>query len=355
MKITNITVHAVSRPVRAEFAIVSAAGSHPVSDFAQVEITADNGVSGIGEASVTAVWSGETQASVIHAISNILAPVLMGRDPQDVAAAAEVMDRALVDNPFTKAAVEMALLDLAGKSLGVPAFVLLGGRRRTGPIGLKFSIGAFKPAKAAQVALRAAEMGLKAVKIKVGLDVATDIERVEAVRRELGEDFPIGVDANGGWTEAETVAALPQLERLGVMVLEQPLRRGDFLGSRRIRNRTAIPVMLDESIFTSEHALEAVRQSACDLISIYPGKNGGILKSLAIANLAAVAGMECIIGSNLEMETATAAMVTLAATAPALCERVNHDIIGPLYYDGGSQIQYESGCVVQLTGPGLGV
>jgi L-alanine-DL-glutamate epimerase-like enolase superfamily enzyme len=115
--------------------------------------------------------------------------------------------------------------------------------------------------------------------------------------------------------------------------------------------------MLDESVFTVEDALEAVRADACDLISIYPGKNGGILKSLAIANIAAAAGLECVIGSNLEMETGTAAMITLAVAAPALSSSVPHDIIGPLYYAErkSEALRYDAGCVAIPAGPGLGV
>jgi muconate cycloisomerase len=356
VKIVSIQAYPVSRPVRPDLAIVSAAGSHPVSNFAMVEVTGESGLTGLGEATVVPVWSGESQASALHAVNEILASALIGREVCDVAAAAEVMDRSLIGNPFTKAAVEMALLDLAGKALGVPVTDLLGGRRRTGPIRLKFSIGAFPPADAVRVARHAAGLGLTAVKVKVGLDVRSDLARVEAVRGELGPEFPIGVDANGGWTEAEVAAVIPALEKLGVIALEQPLRRGDFRGSARIRSRTRIPVMLDESVFTVEDAVEAVRNDACDLISVYPGKNGGLLKSLTIANLAAAAGLECVIGSNLEMEPGTAAMLALASVVPALSGSVPHDIIGPLYYDGTPRtIRYEAGCASTPPGPGLGL
>ena len=194
--------------------------------------------------------------------------------------------------------------------------------------------------------------------MKVGLDRRTDIERVRAVRSEVGEQFPIAVDANGGWTESEALLALPDLERLGVNAFEQPLRRGDFRGCARLRAHTAIPIMLDESIFTPQNALEALRLDCCDLISIYPGKNGGILKSMAIAEMAATAGLECVIGSNLEMDLGAAAMLHLAVAAPALSSNVAHDIIGPLYYEKhltSTPIQFEEGCALLPKGVGLGV
>ena len=358
MKIASIEVHPISQAVRRDVAIVSAAGSHPESHYLVVAIHSDEGQVGYGEASVTPVWSGETQQSVLHAIQAILTPRLLNQDPRHISALADVMDRFLYGNPFTKAAVEMALLDLAGKSLNVPAYILMGGPKRRPEIQLRFSIGAFSPKEAARVAVAAVEKGLRAVKVKVGLDVADDMARVEAVRSAVGEQFRVAVDANAGWTETDAVTALPQLERLGVNAIEQPLPRGDFRGCARLRKRTSIPIMLDESIFTRQDALEAIRQEACDLISIYPGKNGGMLRSLEIAQLAATAGLECTIGSNLEMDLGTAAMLHVAVAMPALAASVDHDVIGPLYYDRhftGTPIKYENGCAIVPDGPGLGV
>jgi L-alanine-DL-glutamate epimerase-like enolase superfamily enzyme len=360
LKIASVAAHPVSRVVSSEFAIVSAAGSQPESRFALIELMSDEGISGYGEASVVPVWSGESQESALYAISNVLAPVIVGKDPRHISACLEAMDRALIGNPFTKAGVEMALFDLVGKALGVNATVLLGGARRPGRIPLKFSIGAFEPSRAAKVAATAVEkLGLRAVKVKVGLNIETDLERVQEVRSAVGANIPVAVDGNGGWTVADTLAALPGLEKHAVSALEQPLRRGDFRGCAMIRQRTSIPLMLDESVFTVQDALEAIRQEACDLISIYPGKNGGLLHSMAIAELAASSGLKCVIGSNLEMDIGTAAMLTLAAAAPALASSVQHDIIGPLYYEETMlklPIQYDSGCALApLENSGLGI
>ena len=356
MKIASVRAHLVSQRVRSDFAIVSAAGSHPVSDFVIVEIESDDGITGYGEASVVPVWSGETQASATHAITHILSPVLMGRDPLAIGALADAMDRVLIGNSFTKAGVEMVLLDLTGKALGVPACVLAGGARRHGEIPVKFSIGAFPPAEAASVARKAVGLGFRAVKVKVGMNLRTDIARVQAVRSELGDAFPIAVDANAGWTVSDAARAIPQLEQLEVVAIEQPVARRDFRGSAFLRQRTSIPLMLDESVFTAQDALEAIRLDACDLISIYPGKNGGIFRSLAIAQLAAAAGLTCVIGSNLEMNAGTAAMLTLAVTAPALATSIAHDIIGPFYYpEQRRQIEYKDGCAIFPQGNGFGV
>jgi L-Ala-D/L-Glu epimerase len=357
MKISSIEACPVTIPLKPERVMVNALGVHTVSNLVFVAVHTDDGLTGYGEATGSPTWSGETQAGTLAAIRQILSPLLIDQDPIEVRSLAKAMDRALWGNPFSKAALEMALLDLIGKSLRVPVCDLLGGRRRPSEIPLKFSIAAYEPARAAQVAESYALQGFRAVKVKVGFAVSADMARVQAVRSALGADFRIAVDANGGWSESDTVAALPHLERLGVQALEQPLRRADFRGSARIRKRTSIPLILDESIFTREEALEAVRLNACDLISIYPGKNGGVWRSLEIAHLADAAGLECVVGSNIEADVASSAMLHLAVAMPNLSESVDHEIIGPLYYThslGATAVKIENGRAVLCPGIGLG-
>jgi muconate cycloisomerase len=357
MKIVAVEANSVSQIVKPDLAIVSAAGKHPESHYVFVTVRTDEELVGFGEATVAQAWSGETQASALHAIREVLSPLLIGTDPLHINGLVDSMDRFLIGNPFTKAALEMALVDLVAKILDVPVYVLLGGPRRPMEIPLKFSIGAFTPKEAARVARHAVQLGLRAVKVKVGLDVMDDVARVKAVRAEVGENFRVAVDANAGWTESEALRAIPDLEKLHVNAIEQPLRRGDFRGCSRLRKRTSIPIMLDESIFTRQHALEAIREDACDLISIYPGKNGGILRSMEIAQMAATAGLQCTIGSNLEMDLGTSAMLHLAVAVPALATSVDHDIIGPLYYEHHftrSPIRFAEGRAILPDGVGWG-
>lgn len=358
MKITAVNATPISLIVNPKLAIVSAAGAHPESHYLAINVETDEGLVGQGEATVAPAWSGESQGAALALIQKLLAPALVGADPMQTNMLVDRVDRMLIGNPFTKAALEMALLDLKGKILRLPVCMLLGGTRRPSEIPLKFSIGAFSPKEAVRIAKHAASLGLRAAKVKVGLVVEEDIARVQAVRSEMGEDFRLAVDANSGWTEADAVRALPALERLGVNAIEQPLRRGDFRGCYRIRQRTHIPLMLDESVFTRQDAIEAIRESACDFISVYPGKNGGILKSMEIAQIAASAGIECTIGSNLEMDLGTAAMLQLAVSMPSLATTVDHDILGPLYYQESltqRPIMYENGCAVLPAGDGLGL
>src|SRR2546421_10266524 len=101
-----------------------------------------------------------------------------------------------------------------------------------------------------------------------------------------------------------------------------------------VRRRSGIPVMADESVFTPQDALEVIRQQAADVLSLYPGKHGGIRATQQIARMAEAAGIPCTIGSNLEREVATAAMAHVTAcTANLQCERFPGDLIGPVYFE----------------------
>jgi L-alanine-DL-glutamate epimerase-like enolase superfamily enzyme len=101
-----------------------------------------------------------------------------------------------------------------------------------------------------------------------------------------------------------------------------------------VRRKSGIPIMADESVFTPEDALAVIRCRAADVMSLYPGKHGGIRATQQIAKMAEAAGIPCTIGSNLEREVATAAMAHVTvATANLQCERFPGDLIGPVYFE----------------------
>src|SRR5262249_47150754 len=169
MRISAVHAEPISGDVHHDLAIISSLGEHLRGQYVLVRITDEAGRTGLGEASVTSVWSGETQPGTIALIRDVLAPLLMGADPFDTEGLSRRMDRAVFGNSFAKAAVEMALLDLQGQILGVPVYKLLGGKEGSdGGIRLKFVIGAVEPDVAAQRAVRMVERGWRAIKVKVG-------------------------------------------------------------------------------------------------------------------------------------------------------------------------------------------
>src|SRR5262249_29138492 len=144
-----------------------------------------------------------------------------------------------------------------------------------------------------------------------------------------------------------------------VALFEQPTRRGDHAAMAAVRRRSGIPIMADESVFTPQDALEVIRAQAADVLSLYPGKHGGIRATQHIAKLAEAAGIPCTIGSNLEREVATAAMTHVTVcTAHLQCERYPGDLIGPLYYHAPlsrAPLRYQADRLWVPEGAGLGV
>jgi muconate cycloisomerase len=345
MPITAVRAEPIFGQVHRDLAIVSsltfltADGGHTKGNYVLVKISDDAGRVGLGEASVTSVWSGETQAGTIALIEQELAPVLVGADPFDSAWIMQRLERVAFGNSFAKAAIEMALLDLQGQTLGVPVYQLLGGRQteeRERGIRLKFVVGAVEPALAAQRAHGMVERGWRAIKVKVGRDhhPRADVERLRAVRDAIGPDIWLSVDANGGYTLDQAVWAAARFELLDVALFEQPTRRGDHAAMAEVRRRSGIPIMADESVFTPQDALAVIRAGAADVLSLYPGKHGGIRPTQHIAHMAEAACIPCTIGSNLEREVATAAMAHVTVATPNIhCERFPGDLIGPVYFE----------------------
>src|SRR5947209_1873401 len=196
MRITAVSAGPIGGTVRRATAIVSSLGAHVVGNYVLVRLADDEGRLGLGEASVTAVWSGETQAGCLALVRDALAPLLVGADPFDSEWLCRTMERAAFGNSFARAAVEMALLDLQGRILGVPVYRLLGGRGERRALRLKFVVGGVEPALAAERARRMTQVGWTAIKVKVGRDLDADVARLAAVRAAVGPGVLLTVDAN---------------------------------------------------------------------------------------------------------------------------------------------------------------
>ena len=358
MRITSLETIPILVPLKQGLTTKTAHGEHIDSPYVLVKVHTDEGVVGLGEATLAPRWSGETSPGCVAAVEQVLAPAVVGADPRDVRDITRRLQGALRLNPFARAAVEMACWDIAGKAADLPVYRLLGGRVRD-EVPMKMVVGAFDVPRAVALAQRFLDGGTRHLKVKVGLDPAQDIERVRAVRELAGPQVTIGVDANCGWSVSTAKRALRELETFDVTFAEQPVGTDDPRALAQVRAATTIPIMADESVFTPQQALAIVRMGAADIIAVYPGKNAGILGSLAIADIAAAAGPVCSMGSNLELGIATAAMLHLAVACPAIdSETYPGDLLGPLYHEADmitEPLQLGPEVALPPEGPGLGV
>jgi muconate cycloisomerase len=359
MKITGITTYTVEVPIRRELMITSSLGTHSKTRLVLLRLDTDEGTVGVGEATVTPRWSGETAWGAKAMIDHYLAPAVLGLEVSDIPGALHAMEQVTWANPFAKSAIEMAMLDAWGKAEGKPIYDLLGGAVRPLAIPIRFSLAAHAPDVTATNAARRVAWGHRTVKVKVGLNPSADVARVKAVRKAIGQDILLTVDANGGWSVEDAIWALNEMKPLNLTLAEQPVRREDLDGMAEVRRRVDVPVMADEGVFTLWDAEQALKKEACDIIAVYPGKNGGITLSKQICEMAAEKGVACAVGSNLELDPGTAAMCHLTvATENIAADRFHGDILGTLYHETPvvlNPLLLQGGIAHCPNTPGLGV
>ncbi|MDP6442728.1 MAG: enolase C-terminal domain-like protein [Pirellulaceae bacterium] len=359
MKISRVESLPVRIPLKPEFHMKSALGQHQVSDYVLIRITTDDGIEGAGEATVMVRWSGETVWGAHALAERVIGPAIIGDDPRDIDGALAKMNRIAAKNWFIKSAIEMALWDIVGKAEGKPVYDLLGGPVRSRDIRGRFSMGAYEVERASRRAKELVSWGFTTIKVKVGGKPADDIARVTAVREAIGPDLELVIDANCGWDADTAIHCIHALEDCRLGLVEQPTTNGDYAALARVRRETNVPVMADDICFDYVDAEELIRNDCCDVISLYPGKNGGIAVSKRIAEFAGRHGVACSIGSNLEWDVATAAMGHLIVAVENMkIETYPGDIYGPVYHE--TRIVLEplkiAGPITTISDrPGLGV
>lgn len=359
MKITQIETIPVLVPIRPEFQIRGSLGFHTESPFLLIRVHTDDNLTGLGEVSCTPVWSGEDQVTAAHIIADFLEPALIGEDPRDLERLTAKMRRAVAGNPFTKSGVEIALWDILGKSTGLPVYRLLGGKVRE-KVPIKMSVSGAEPRRAAELAEWAMNLGLKALKVKVGIEPEGDVARVKAVRAAIGPGVRLGVDANGGWSSRVAIQTIRRLvDECDIYFAEQPVAPLDVQWMADVRRNVPVPVMADESCYTLQDAMALARAGAADILSVYVGKGGGIGPARKITAVAEAAGLTCTVGSNLELGIASAAMAHLATATPGVgAEEFPCDILGPLAYEEdllAEPIDVRDGAAKAPDKPGLGI
>jgi L-alanine-DL-glutamate epimerase-like enolase superfamily enzyme len=265
-----------------------------------------------------------------------------------------LMDECGRGNAPAKAAIDIALHDIWGKHAGMPLYRLLGGGANT--LESDMTIGIDEPPVMARYARRYVEEGFTILKVKVGLDPASDLEAVRLIREEVGPGIRLRIDANQGWTTKQALATLRAMERYGIDEVEQPLKADDLEGLRFVRERASQDVMLDETVHTPRDAWRALGAGAADIINIKLMKSGGLYPACQINAVARAAGIPCMVGCMSEGRVGIAAGAALVAALDNIryadldSYRMFEELDGVV---GGFE---QTGGTIRLTEePGLGV
>jgi muconate cycloisomerase len=321
-----------------------------------LKLVAEDGTIGWGEAAPWAVFSGTAEANAA-ALDVYLRPLVTGRRASDVARIMDEAAHALVGHGEAKAALEMALYDLWGRSLGVPVATLLGGVFRE---SIPLSVSIANPDFDADLEFLADRLadGVRLFKVKTGfLSHREDLVRLEKVKARLPDDAEIRIDYNQGLDPYGAVAKLRDVESFSPGFIEQPVKRDqrDALGD--LARAIDTPILADESVFSPQEAIDLVSRRYADAVSIKLMKAGGFTNARTIAAIAGAAGLPAYGGTMYEAGIALAAGIHLVASTPNIS-------LGAEFYTSRfvlgveilvEPIRLEDGSSHLPSGPGLGV
>ncbi|WP_436927722.1 dipeptide epimerase [Halosimplex amylolyticum] len=292
----------LSLPLADPFTI--ARGTTETAENVLVRIS-DGTYEGIGAAAPSSYY-GETPETVEAVLPDLLGVVEAVGDLHARQRIERETREVLGRNPAARAAVDIALADLAAKRLDVPLYRQWGLDPAEAPIS-SFSIGSADPDEMRAKAGRAVAEGYSVLKVKLG--TGRDAERLAAVR-EGAPEARIRVDANGAWTPAEAVAKTDALAAHGVEFLEQPVPADDVDGLRHVREHGAVPVAADESVETAADVARVA--DAVDVVVAKVQKCGSLRATREVAAVAHAHGCEAMLGCMVESDAAIAASCHLA-------------------------------------------
>ncbi|MEM7569692.1 MAG: muconate cycloisomerase family protein [Pseudomonadota bacterium] len=324
-----------------------------------VVVTSEDGRVGVGEATTIrgAAYVPESPESIKAVIDAHIAPLMIGQDVSGPRAVMGRISSAVVGNNFAKCAVETALWDLYGKTLGLPISALFGGAvRKTLPVLWTLASGDVeRDIEEAETLIEARRHNV--FKVKIGrASLAEDCESLARLAQHFGERARFRVDVNQGWSLLEAQQGCARLADAGVDLVEQPISRDDISGLSLLTQRGNIAIMADEAINGPVRMAEVIQARAGHAVSIKIAQAGGLLAARSMIDLALLSNMGLYGGTMLEGAVGTAASAQLFSTVEHFAW--DTELFGPL-------LQRETLAITPLVyrdfqlevpqGPGLGV
>ncbi|MFF1816597.1 mandelate racemase/muconate lactonizing enzyme family protein [Kribbella sp. NPDC058245] len=346
----KLTTHLISAPLHTPFITALRTATH--ADSLLVELS-DGSHSGWGEAPQVWKVTGESLAGAQACVEGPIATALNGLGPDDLTEALRRVQNATAGNFGAKAAVDVALHDLAARRLGVSLQAFLGSTVNTVRTDVTLSVGD-ADALAAAATARVAD-GFDVLKVKVGTDAAGDVERVRRVRDAIGPGPRLRLDANQGWSRRDAVNAIRALEDCDLELVEQPVAAADLEGMAWVTDRVNTPILADESVYGVRDLVAVIRHGAADMVNVKLAKCGGLGPARTLLELAREHGLGTAVGSMMESHVGIGAAAALVAAYPT--SAINDldaawwlrdaPVIGGIRYDGSLiHLPFE---------PGLGV
>jgi L-alanine-DL-glutamate epimerase-like enolase superfamily enzyme len=370
LKVAELTAFHVRIPLRR--AIRHASHTRTATDNVIVRCVLEDKTEGFGEGVPRDYVTGETIESAIGLLrrSDLVAQLASPEDyPQAVQTIEQVQlapvpgDERQCQGNAARCAVELALLDAYGRHFGKPlssVTSLLAPELYQAYPRTRYS-GAITSARGMKLRLAALAMrlyGFHQLKVKVGIEGYNDVQRLRRIRRLVGRNVDVRIDANEAWPAQEVSARIQELKPLGISAVEQPVPHADIGVLAQVRAETGVPIMFDESLCSRVDAEAAVSQRICDLFNLRLSKCGGFIPTLRLAQFAQQHGLGYQLGCQVG-ETA----ILSAAGRHFACSVANIRYVEGSYDRhlvrealGTEDLTFgRGGWAPALTGPGLGV
>ncbi len=357
-RIARIDLFPVLYPVAGYFKFFRGPGGRSGRPAVIIKMTADDGAAGWGQSVPLSTWSDETWEGAVSALRVYFAPALIGLDADDIAAAHAALDKAVAGGfstgmPITRAGLDIAMHDLAGRRRGLP-LARLWGLPEGGLLTLSWTINVKAVGEAEALIEEGRRRGYAHFNIKVGPDPRLDVELAKAVRKAAPEGF-LWADANGGYDPGTALQAAPRLAEAGVDVLESPLKPNRIAGYQALKKQAALPILMDEGIVSPADLEEFIRLGMLDGIAAKPARCGGLLSNKRQIEMCRERGLMWLGSGLTDPDISLAASLALYG---AFDLRKPAALNGPQFLAADvlrTPLRIENGSARVPTGPGLGI
>jgi L-alanine-DL-glutamate epimerase-like enolase superfamily enzyme len=344
LTITQVELYKLLIPLKEPF--ITSLGRDDNATSVVVVIKTNEGITGFGECSPYMPINGESM-DTCFIVGQYFAKMFKGKDPLAIVERITEMDKVIYGNTSIKSAFDMALYDIASQHAGLPLYKFIGGENNK-TIITDYTVSIGDVEKMARDAVKIKEEGYPAIKVKLGKNGKTDIQRIKAIREAIGKEIPLRIDANQGWKVKEAIETLNALAEFDIQHCEEPIARWKFMKMPKVKKNSPIPIMADESCGDEHDAERLIELNACDYFNIKLGKAGGIFKALKIVKLAEEANIHLQVGAFMESRLAMTAFAHFSLCSP-LIEHYDFDTALMFSEDpvsGG--ISYEKNGVVKV-------
>jgi len=321
-----------------------------------VEISTDEGITGIGESPV--ISGAEICKSMIDAAK----PLLIGEDPfhidklrKKLYARFNLIHFHLHAANWALSGIDSALWDIVGKACRQPLYRLWGGGYRN-----RVKFWGWVPYATLPIikdeSRRCVEEGFDCLYLKVGLDRKRDVESVKAIRDAVGYDVDLRVDANQAWTPSGAIRMIKKMEKYDLEFVEQPVLMYNLDALVRVRDAVSTPILSHESSWTFHETLNVLKRDAADAVQLDPRFDEGVWGFRVAAGMAEAAGIGAVAHSFGELGVATAFVIHAIASSPAFvyANQTAYSFLADDVIQGG-MMKFKEGHLSVPEKPGLGV